>query len=71
MFKLNAKFVRAEIFRRSLSLKEFASQAGLNEITARKLTRDGATATAKTIGTLAKFFNVDGNELILRKEECI
>ena len=65
MFTINAKFIRAEIFRRSLSLKEFAAQCGLSEITARKLTRDGATATSKTIAQLAKFFSVDGNDLIL------
>ena len=55
MFKLNAKLVRAEILRRGLSLKEFAAQSGLNALTA-----------LKTIGTLANFFGMDGDELILK-----
>ena len=66
MFKLDAKLVRAEIFKRGLSLREFAEQAGLNVITAGRVIRDGATASMKTVGTLAKFFNVDGESLILK-----
>lgn len=66
MFKLNAKLVRAEILRRGLSLKEFAAQSGLNALTASKVIRDGASASLKTIGTLANFFGMDGDELILK-----
>lgn len=66
MFKLNAKLVRAEILRRGLSLKEFAAQSGLNGLTAAKVIRDDTTASLKTISALAKFFNVDGESLILK-----
>ena len=66
MFKVNSKFIREFIFQRGLSLKEFAEQAGLNQFTAGKIVRDGATVTAKTIGVLARFFNVDGEKLILK-----
>lgn len=66
MFKVNSKFIREFIFQRGLSLKEFAEQAGLNQFTAGKIVRDGATASLKTIGLLAKFFNVDGDKLILQ-----
>lgn len=65
MFKLNAKLVRRMMIERGLSLRQLAMQAGLNTATAGKLIRDGATASLKTIGVLAKFFNVDGDELIL------
>ena len=65
MFKLNAKLVRRMMIERGLSLRQLAAQSGLNTATAGKLIRDGATASLKTIGTLAKFFNVDGEELIL------
>ena len=65
MFKINAEFVRTLIFERGLSLKQFAKAAGLSEFTVGKLIRDGATARMKTISKLAKFFGVDGGELIL------
>ena len=67
MFKVDSDKIRSLIFANGLSLNQFAQKAGLNTLTACKLVRDGATATAKTIGTLAKFFNVDGNELILAR----
>ena len=66
MFKVNAKFVRDCLFQRGLSLREFSKAAGLNALTAGKIVRDGATVTAKTIGVLARFFNVDGDSLILK-----
>ena len=66
MFKINAAVVREEIFKRGLSLREFAAQAGLNVITAGKIVRDNVKVSMKTVGTLAKFFNVDGESLILK-----
>lgn len=66
MFKLNAKLVRDFLFQSGLSIREFAEKAGLNAFTAGKIVRDGATVTTKTISALAKFFGVDGDELILK-----
>lgn len=66
MFKVNAKVVREYLFQRGLSLRQLAEQTGLNTATTGKLIRDGATASLKTISTLAKFFNVDGDSLILK-----
>ena len=69
MFQIDSAKIRNLIFASGLTLKQFALKVGLNERTTGKLTRDGATATAKTISTLAKFFNVDGNDLILTEKE--
>lgn len=66
MFKVNAKLIRELIIRRGLSLREFAKQSGLNERTVGKLIHDGATASTKIIGALVRFFNVDGESLILK-----
>lgn len=65
MFKVNVKVVREYLFQRGLSLRQLAEQTGLNTATAGKLIRDGATASAKVIGALAKFFGVEGDELII------
>lgn len=64
MFKIDSDFVRRMIFERGLSLRQFAAQSGLNGLTVAKIVKDGATASAQTIGVLARFFNVDGNSLI-------
>lgn len=66
MMKVDSARVRDLLFQRGLSIREFATQSGLNEFTARKTTRDGATVSMKVVGALAKFFNVDGNSLILK-----
>lgn len=67
MFKVNSKLVRDELFKRGISIAGFAKLAGMNEVTVRKLIKDGAMASSKVIGTLAKFFGVGGNELILKE----
>lgn len=64
MFKVDSELVRRMVFERGLSLKQFAEQSGLNGLTVAKIVKDGATASAQTIATLAKFFGVDGNSLI-------
>lgn len=46
---------------------ELARQAQINAATATKVLKDGAKVTIRTLGTLAKFFNVNGDELILKK----
>lgn len=66
MFKVNSARIRDLLFQSGLSLRKLAEKAGLNALTAGKLIRDGATASPKTISALAKFFNVDGNSLILQ-----
>lgn len=66
MFRINAKLVRDFLFQRRLSLREFANAAQINAFTAAKITRDGATVTAKILAKLAAFFNVDGDALILK-----
>ncbi|MBR3746269.1 MAG: helix-turn-helix transcriptional regulator [Selenomonadaceae bacterium] len=66
MFKVDSGLVRRMVFERGLTLREFAKAAGLNGLTATKLVRDNATASVKTISTLARFFGVDGNSLILK-----
>lgn len=68
MFTVDASKIRALMFERGINgVYEFARQAQLNGVTAAKVLKDGATATAKTINTLAKFFGVNGNELILKE----
>ena len=66
MFKVNVVLVRNMLFERGLSLRQFAAQCGLNGLTAAKVTRDGATASAQTIAALSKFFGVDGNTLVAK-----
>ena len=66
MMKVDSARVRDLLFQRGLSIREFAAQSGLNELTAAKVIRDGATVSTKVVGALAKFFNVDGNSLILK-----
>ena len=66
MFSLDVARIRTMLFERNLSLAEFARQARINQVTARKVVTDGTTATAKVINSLAKFFGVDGNALILK-----
>ena len=68
MFTVDASKIRELMFERGINgVAEFARQAQLNGLTAAKVLKDGATATAKTINTLAKFFGVNGNELILKE----
>ena len=69
MFKVDSARVRALLLQCGLSLREFAAQAGLNVITAGKIVRDNVKVSMKTVGTLAKFFNVDGESLILKAEK--
>ena len=69
MFELNAKLVRDEIYRRGLSIRQFAAMAGISEVTARRIIRDGAKASIKIVGTLSKIFNVDGDNFILKAEK--
>lgn len=69
MFKVNASRVRQLMFANKLTISTMAKAAQINAITARRAIADGATATGKTVGALANLFGVDGNELILRKDD--
>ena len=69
MFKINASRIRGLIFEHGMSISELAQTAKLNLITARKVVVDGASVTAKTVSALAKFFGVNGNELILKRSD--
>lgn len=67
MFTVDAGRIRTLMFERGISgTYELARQAQLNAGTVAKLLRDNAKATAKTIAAIAKLFNVNGNELILK-----
>lgn len=66
MFTVNANRIRTLMFERGLGVTELSRAAKLNALTAAKVLKDGASATGKTIATLAKFFGVDGNTLILK-----
>lgn len=67
MFRLNATLIRKLLLERKLSIRQLAKQAGLNEFTARKVIDDGSTVTMRTLATLAEFFHVDGELLILKE----
>lgn len=68
MFRINASRIRQLMFERKLTVTGFAKATNLNPFTARKIVKDGVTATGKVVGVIAEFFGVDGNELILREE---
>lgn len=69
MFVVNAKKIRQLMFERELNISALAKAARLNPFTARKIVTDGATATGKVVGRLAKFFGVDGNDLLLKEDQ--
>ena len=64
MFEVNAPRLRTLMFERGISPAELAQRAKINPLTAQRVMRNGAVVRLKTIGNLARFFNVDGNELI-------
>lgn len=66
MFKVDSNRVRALLLQSGLSFSEFAEQCGLNVLTVKRAIKDGASASLKTIGALAKFFGVPADSLILK-----
>lgn len=69
MFEVNASRIRELMFQKNcVGTYALAKQAKLNGATIKKCLQDGSKATLKTIGTLARFFGVNGEELILRKD---
>ena len=68
MFTVDAGKVRSLMFEHEVSgVYDLARKAKINNLTAARVLKDGATATTKTIAALAKFFNVNGNDLILKE----
>ena len=68
MFIINAKKIRQLMFDRELNISALAKAARLNGFTARKLVHDGARVHGATVGRLAKFFGVNGEDLIMKEE---
>lgn len=64
MFEVDSAKVRALAVNHGASLKRLKVEIGLNAATLKKLMTDGATVNLKTLGKLAKFFGVDGSELL-------
>lgn len=68
MFTIDAGKIRSLMFEHEVSgVYDLARKAKINNLTAARVLKDGATATTKTIAALAKFFNVNGNDLILKE----
>lgn len=66
MLKVNAEKIRQLMFERGINLTRLAQQTGLNPTTVRRLVNDGSAVNFATLGAVAQFFNVDGNELIFK-----
>ena len=66
MFKIDNDRVRALLLQNGLPLSTFAEKCGLNPLTVKRTLKAGASATIKTISTLAKVFGVPADELILK-----
>ncbi len=64
MFKIDSNKIRDMVIKNGMSIRTFAAQCGLSEVTARRLLT-GERATLKIVGKIAKFFNVDADDLIL------
>lgn len=71
MFELDAVTIRRLYFATGLSLRQFAKASGLHLMTLHNLIHGKATrTTGKIVGTLARYFNVDG-EMLLLKRRCV
>lgn len=67
MFMVNASKIRTLMFAKGIvGSYELAQKAQLNGATIKKCLQDGSKAALKTIATLAKFFGVNGEDLILK-----
>ena len=66
MFKVDDKKIRALMMRRCWTLKDLSNVTHLHDRTCRKLIK-GGTANLKVIATVAKAFDVSGEELILKE----
>ena len=69
MFNVNAKKIRSLMFAQQITNSKLARKANLQNASISRLTRDGATANAATIGKIAAALGIDGEKLILEKED--
>lgn len=67
MFKIDSSRVWDLLAERKLTLHEFAREAGINAVTARKTLSYGE-ANLKVVSKLAAFFGVGGSSLILKAD---
>lgn len=67
MFKIDSSRVWDLLAERKLTLQEFAREAGINAVTARKILSCGKVNT-KIVAKLAAFFGVGGSSLILKAD---
>lgn len=67
MFELDEKKIRGLMIEHELTIRALARKARITEVTASRLSRKGARATARTLGKIAKAFGVNGEELILKE----
>lgn len=69
MFRINASRIRQLMFERELNISALAKAARLNGFTARKIVHDGARVNGATVGRLAKFFGVNGEDLLETRKD--
>ena len=68
MFEVDTSKVRSLMFEHEVNgVYDLAQKTKLNNTTAARVLKDGATATTKTIAALAKLFGLNGEELILKE----
>ncbi|MBR3049879.1 MAG: helix-turn-helix domain-containing protein [Selenomonadaceae bacterium] len=70
LVKVNASRIRTLMFERNIAgVYKLARAAGLNAGTTGKMLVDGSRVQLKSIHALAKFFGVNGEELILKEAD--
>ena len=67
-FKVDTKAIRAQIFKHGWTMSDFSKATHLNYQTCRKLVTDGEEVNLKTIAFVARAFNINGEELILKEQ---
>lgn len=64
MFELDSDSIRRLLIERRFTLAEFARRAEITAVTARRLTRSGAMATAPTVGKVADALGVESSQIL-------
>lgn len=68
LFTIDAGKIRSLMFEHEVSgVYDLARKAKINNLTAARVIKDGTRASLKTVAALAKFFGVNGNDLILKE----
>lgn len=67
MFELDGKTIRGLLLEKQMTIRALAQKAAITEVTAARLSRDGARANARTTSKLAFALGVDP-KLILKEE---